>query len=118
VSLAGPTDLTATKRGDGLRRLAIDAFGRGGLERWSPALHADRIRATVLQVAAERDPLVPVEQARLLERALPGTRTIVLPGGPSEGTPFIHSAVDPAPLAASQGAWAAFIVQTLQERTR
>jgi acetyl esterase/lipase len=117
VSLAGPTDLAATERGDGLRRFAVAAFGRDGLERWSPAKHASQIRARVLQVAAERDPLVPVEQARLLERALPGTRTIVLPGGPTDGTPFIHSAVDPRPLAASQQAWAAFIVQTLKERT-
>lgn len=118
VSLAGPTDLSATKPGDGLRGFAVKAFGAGDLDRWSPALHASRIRAQVLQVAAQHDPLVPVEQAELLQRALPGTRTIVLPGGPRDGQPFIHSLVDPAPLAASQRAWATFLVQHLQERAR
>ncbi|WP_026911214.1 alpha/beta hydrolase family protein [Patulibacter minatonensis] len=121
VSLAGPTDLTVLDDSRALRtlkRFAVDAFGSDDLKRLSPALQADRIKAKVFQVVAATDPIVPPSQAELLEKALPGTRTVVLPGGPTAGQPFIHSTVDPAALQASQQAWSSFVITNLASSGR
>lgn len=115
VSLAGPTDLEATKEGGDLRplnRIAVKAFGREDLAANSPALRASRIKAKVFQVFAENDRLVPPSQAEILEKALPGTRTTILPGDAS-GVPFVHSTVPAAALQQAQGLWSAFIAQNL-----
>jgi acetyl esterase/lipase len=93
VDMAGPTNLTSLdpeedKKGFGY---AEDAFGRDAFEEFSPVLYADQIKARVLMILAENDPLIPIEQGYELEEALPGAELIVLPPGPG---PFIHSGVD------------------------
>jgi dienelactone hydrolase len=96
VSLAGPTDLPALDDepgGQDSYDLAVQAFGRDALKRLSPVEHAKAIKARLMLVAAQNDPLVPVAQARAMAKAKPGTQVIVLPAG-DEGGPFIHSKVD------------------------
>lgn len=98
ISLAGPTDLAALPVEPGAKlvtNFALDAFGANRLAEYSPALHADSIRARLLVVAAANDPLVPVEQAWLMTRAHPATRTIILPAGDLAGE-FVHGPVDAA----------------------
>jgi acetyl esterase/lipase len=94
VDLAGPTDLTSLARQPGGKpgyALSAKTFGVRRLPAYSPALHARSIRATVLAVYAQNDPIVPPAQGQELARALPGTRLIVLPPG---SVFFVHSTVD------------------------
>lgn len=95
VSEAGPTDLPALSRGpDGPAEsysLAVTAFGEENLAAWSPIRFADKINASVLQVAAANDPVVPADQARRLQPRLRSGTLRVLDPGTRE---FIHSTVD------------------------
>jgi acetyl esterase/lipase len=84
VGLVAPTDLTTLKeQGSGqVHDLAVTAFGESELADWSPVRVADRIRAKVLLIAAQTDPVVPIQQAREFERARPATQLFVIPAGP------------------------------------
>jgi dipeptidyl aminopeptidase/acylaminoacyl peptidase len=86
VTLSAPTDLTTLGKqdpqGDEAYQAAIAAFGRAQLAKFSPVRYADRIRAKVLMIEAEDDPIDPVGQGRELARALPGAQLLVLPPGP------------------------------------
>jgi acetyl esterase/lipase len=100
LDLAGPTDLPAFKMEPGgatLYRVILDRFGTGPLEQYSPALHGSSIKAKVLMIYAEDDPLVPVAQGRAMARADPAAKLIVLPPG---SAPFVHTGVG-APAQAS-----------------
>jgi dipeptidyl aminopeptidase/acylaminoacyl peptidase len=87
-TLSSPTDLTTVAQqdpsGDETYAAALRAFGQGGLARWSPLDYANKIKAKVLLVAAESDPVVPAEQSRELARALPGAQLLVVPPGPDQ----------------------------------
>lgn len=86
ITLAAPTDLTTLGKqdahGDEAYQAAIAAFGRDQLATFSPVRYADRIRAKVLMIEGETDPIDPVDQGRELARALPGAQLLVLPPGP------------------------------------
>lgn len=93
ISFAGPTDLPAfrTEPGGGPGyRIVVGAFGTGALTRLSPALHAGSIRAKLLLVYAQNDPLVPVAQGYAMAHADPSAKLIVLPPG---SAPFVHTGV-------------------------
>jgi acetyl esterase/lipase len=116
LSLAGPTDLTALADEPGgatAAQLALDAFGRDGLARFSPALLARRIRARLLLVAADDDPLVPLAQLRRMQRAAPSAQTIVLPGD-DHGAQFVHSRVRRAAAARAQAAEVRFLATVVK----
>jgi acetyl esterase/lipase len=93
IALAAPTDLTSLAEqdpeGDEAYVAAVSAFGRNRLARFSPIRYADRIRAKVLLMVAEDDPVAPAEQVRELARALPGSELLVLPPGPVP-VPWAH----------------------------
>ncbi len=93
VALSAPTNLTALAQqdpsGDEAYHLAVKAFGRGQLAKWSPIRYAGRIKSRVLLIAADSDPIVPVEQSREFAQALPGTQLLDLPSGPSPAE-FAH----------------------------
>ena len=86
IDLVGPVDLTTLadqdEEGDEGHQDAIEAFGKDKLAAYSPIRFADRIEADVLMILAEDDPVVPVEQAHQLERALPNAEVLILPKGP------------------------------------
>lgn len=91
LDLAGPTDLTSlAKQPRGLTayQAAVGAFGKAKLSAYSPALHAHSIRARVLLVYAQDDPIVPAAQGTEMASVLPGARLIMLAPGP---VPFEHS---------------------------
>jgi pimeloyl-ACP methyl ester carboxylesterase len=90
IDLAGPTDLPALKANPAAYRLATDAFGTAALAQFSPALHAGSIKARLMLVFAQDDPLVPVAQGHVMARADPNAQLIVLPPGPAA---FIHTGV-------------------------
>ena len=78
-SVGAPTDLTRLR---GLtKRVAVRAFGRGALAKWSPVRHAARIRGRVMIVQAAGDLIVAPAQARAMKAAKPGAELIVLPQG-------------------------------------
>jgi acetyl esterase/lipase len=93
ISLAGPTDLQRL-RDDGHSKiayeLAVRAFGRQNLNRYSPVRYAASIHAHLLLLYASNDPLVPASQGTEMIKADPRSRLIVLLPGP---TPFVHSRV-------------------------
>jgi acetyl esterase/lipase len=93
INLSGPVDLTTLAKqdedADEGYRAAVAAFGKDALKKYSPIRLADRIKARVLMIVAEDDPVNPVEQADELERALPSAEVLVLPKGP-EKLPFAH----------------------------
>ena len=93
VVIAGPADLTSlAEQGAALAdRDAVEAFGKDGLAAWSPIRDADRIKAKVLMVLAETDPVNPVEQGTELKRVLPSAQLEVLPAGPTLA-PLFHGA--------------------------
>jgi acetyl esterase/lipase len=86
VTLSAPTDLTTLaeqdRHGDEAAQAAVAAFGQGQLGMFSPVRYADRIKAKVLLIEAQTDPIDPPEQGRELARALPGAELLVLPPGP------------------------------------
>jgi dipeptidyl aminopeptidase/acylaminoacyl peptidase len=86
LALVAPTDLTSLvaqdPEGDEAYNAAVTAFGNNGLAKFSPVRYANRIKAKVLMVVAEDDPIVPADQGRELARALPGAQLVVLPTGP------------------------------------
>jgi dipeptidyl aminopeptidase/acylaminoacyl peptidase len=86
VGLSAPTDLTTIARqdpkGQEAYKAAVTAFGKDALVRFSPARHADSIRAKVLLIAADTDPIVPAAQSRELAQALPGAQLVDLSPGP------------------------------------
>jgi pimeloyl-ACP methyl ester carboxylesterase len=97
VDFAGPTDLSALAHepnGTAGYHHAVKTFGTRRLAAYSPALHASSIRARVLLMYAQNDPIVPVDQGTVMAQALPGAQLIELPPGP---TPFVHSAVAQGP---------------------
>lgn len=96
VSIAGPTNLAGLadqEGGEQTYKIASDAFGEENLEKLSPVLHADKIKAKIFVAGADNDPLMPVDQLKDIEKAVPGTKTVVLPAGES---PWVHSAVEPS----------------------
>lgn len=100
VDLAGPSDLPALRRdphGKAAYKVALQAFGTGPLAELSPALHAGSIKAKLLLVYAQNDPLVPVSQGHMMAQADPQAQLVVLPPGHSG---FIHTGVG-APVSAS-----------------
>lgn len=107
IDFAGPTDLVSLASQPGGKvayQLAVNAFGTSHLAAYSPALHAGSIKARVMLVFAQNDPIVPLGQGTEMKRALPGSQLIVLPAGT---VGFVHSAVAAGPydesLAAEQG---------------
>jgi dipeptidyl aminopeptidase/acylaminoacyl peptidase len=88
LTLVAPTDLTTLvaqdPEGDEAYNAAVRAFGNNGLAKFSPVRYADRIKAKVLMVVAEDDPVVPADQGRELAQALPSAQLIVLPPGPDQ----------------------------------
>jgi acetyl esterase/lipase len=93
MALSSPVDLTTLGQQDPENQesydAAVRAFGTGKLARFSPVRYADRIRAKVLLIQAEDDPLVPVEQADELKRALPDAEVLILPTGDTPAV-FAH----------------------------
>jgi pimeloyl-ACP methyl ester carboxylesterase len=111
VSLAGPTDLPALARqpgGQTAYQLAVAAFGRRGLGRFSPALHTGAIRAPLLLIYATNDPYVPLAQGRQMAAAAPGARLIVLRPGAAG---FVHSTVNRSELLAATRAESRFLAE-------
>jgi acetyl esterase/lipase len=92
VDMAGPTELAALKSQGSLAgyQIAVHAFGAKALDAYSPALHAASIKARLLLVYADDDPLVPVAQGQAMKRAFPAAQLITLPPGPA---PFVHTGV-------------------------
>jgi acetyl esterase/lipase len=86
LALVPPTDLTSLAEqdpeGDEAYRAAVTALGKDQLAKFSPIRYANRIKAQVLLVVAETDPIVPADQGRELAQALPGAQLLVLPPGP------------------------------------
>jgi acetyl esterase/lipase len=86
IALSAPTDLTTVAQqdpeNDEAYKAAVERLGRDELARFSPARVADRIKAKVLLIAADTDPVVPAAQSRELARALPGAELLDLPPGP------------------------------------
>jgi acetyl esterase/lipase len=93
VALAAPTDLTSLAEqdpeGDEAYQAAVKAFGKDQLAKFSPVRYADRIKAKVLLILSESDPVDPVDQGQELARVLPGLQLLVLPPGPIS-VPFAH----------------------------
>jgi dienelactone hydrolase len=95
IDFAGPTNLVSLAHqagGQTAYRLAVKAFGARQLATYSPALQAKAIRAKVMLVFAQTDPIVPVAQGPDMSHALPGAQLIVLPPGP---VGFVHTAGGP-----------------------
>lgn len=91
VDLAGPTDLPAFSTQPGGKtgyQIAVKAFGTGGLATQSPINYVRSIKAKVLMVYAQNDPIVPVEQGKELAKKLSGSKLIVLPPGTAA---FVHT---------------------------
>jgi dipeptidyl aminopeptidase/acylaminoacyl peptidase len=86
LALVAPTDLTSIAEqdpeGDEAYQAAVTTLGKDQLAKFSPVRYANRIRAKVLLVVAETDPIVPADQGRELAHALPGAQLLVLPPGP------------------------------------
>lgn len=93
IDLVGPTDFTTLREhgGDAAYEGAATAFGKANLPKFSPARYADQIKAKVLMILAETDPLVPEEQGRELAELLPGSELVILPEGPVTAV-WAHSA--------------------------
>jgi dipeptidyl aminopeptidase/acylaminoacyl peptidase len=93
VALAAPTDLTSLAEqdpeGDEAHQAAVAAFGKDQLAKFSPVRYADRIKAKVLLILAESDPVDPVDQGDELAQVLPGLQLLILPPGPVS-VPFAH----------------------------
>jgi acetyl esterase/lipase len=85
MALSAPVDLTTLAEqdpeGEESYEAAVKAFGTRKLATFSPVRYADRIRAKVLLIQAEDDPVVPVEQADELKRALPDAEVLILKTG-------------------------------------
>jgi dienelactone hydrolase len=93
IDLAGPTDLPGLRANPGgttAYQIAVHAFGSGSLVKFSPALHAGSIKAKLMLIYAQNDPLVPVAQGHAMARADPRAKLIVLPPGT---VPFVHTGV-------------------------
>ena len=100
VDFAGPTDLSALKRDPGGSKgyqLVTAAFARDQLGEFSPALQAHSIKAKLLLIYAQNDPLVPIAQGREMARADPRADLVVLPPGSAT---FVHTGVG-APISAT-----------------
>ncbi len=117
VSLLGPTDLTTLKDQGGKMAsdLAVTAFGQDGLADFSPVRFANQIRAHVLGIYAQTDPVVPIAQAHELVRARPQTELFVIPPG-STPVDWLHNArVTPEGAQEAVTRGLAFIRQQLRE---
>ncbi len=94
IDFAGPTDLPALRTEPhgqlSAYTIALTAFGAAPLAELSPALHPGTIKAKLMLLYAQTDPLVPVEQGRIMARAYPSAQLIVLPPG---SAPFVHTGV-------------------------
>lgn len=97
IAESAPTNLLTLD--PSVRDLVTAVFGRDErtLARWSPALHAARLRAPVLLVYAENDPLVAPDQAAAVLEQAPHARLLLLPAG-DRGLWHVHSPVDAAAL--------------------
>jgi pimeloyl-ACP methyl ester carboxylesterase len=93
VGLVTPTDLTTLQQqgADQVYDLAVAAFGEDELAKWSPVRYADQIKAKVLLIPAQTDPVVPIAQAREFVRARPATELSVIPPGPTP-VDWLHGA--------------------------
>jgi acetyl esterase/lipase len=93
IALSAPTDLSTVAQqdpsGDEAYRAAVDAFGKNRLATFSPIRYVDKIKARVLLIAADSDPVVPAGQSRELAQALPGAQLLILPSGPDPAE-FAH----------------------------
>jgi acetyl esterase/lipase len=94
IDMAGPTNLPALAHQHhgtiAPYPIAVSAFGAAALDQYSPALQASSIRAKLLLVYAEDDPLVPVAQGEEMARADPSAQLITLPPG---SAPFVHTGI-------------------------
>jgi dipeptidyl aminopeptidase/acylaminoacyl peptidase len=90
AAISAPTDLTKLSEQGGplAQQLADKAFGNR-LARFSPVNYAGKIKAKVLLVNAESDPVVPAEQGRDMKAALPRAQLMILPPGP-DPVEFAH----------------------------
>jgi dipeptidyl aminopeptidase/acylaminoacyl peptidase len=99
LALSAPTDLTSLAKqdpeGDEAYQAAVTAFGKDQLAKFSPVRYVDSIKAKVLLIAAEGDPIVPAGQGRELARALPGSELLVLPPGPVHAQWAHYAGVQP-----------------------
>ena len=99
ATLAAPTDLTTIAdqdpTGDEALAAATRAFGANRLAEFSPAKFANKIKAKILMVIAETDPLVPVAQGEELKQALPSAQLVVVPPG-DVPVPWAHYGGVPA----------------------
>jgi acetyl esterase/lipase len=118
VALAGPTDLPAFARQPGGQaglRLAVKAFGTDGLAKQSPINYVSSIKAKLLLVYAQNDPIVPVAQGQEFARKDRSAKLIVLPPGTANfvhtgtGAPVSESGVSATAKAAANQAEAAFL---------
>lgn len=94
LDLAGPTNLPSLAREPGgayAYALSLQAFGKNQLAVYSPSLHSGSIRAKVMLVYAQSDPIVPVAQGEQMARVLPAATLMVLPPGPAG---FVHGSGD------------------------
>jgi pimeloyl-ACP methyl ester carboxylesterase len=93
IGLSAPTDLTSLARqdpsGDEAYKAAVTAFGKNRLATFSPVRYAGKIKAKVLLIAADTDPIVPAGQSRELAQALPGAQLLDLPAG-TDRVEFAH----------------------------
>ena len=111
VDLAGPTDLTSIgAQGSTDAQLLQEVFSRPQLKQLSPVTSAGQIKAKVLMVYAENDPIVPIAQGDELARALPDAEFIKLPAGSST---WIHSAVSGTALQSATSRQVAFLRDSL-----
>jgi acetyl esterase/lipase len=96
VDLVGPADLTtlADQGGAEVQQLAVNAFGKDGLARWSPIAYTRRIKAKVLMVMAQTDPVVPAEQGPEFAKAFPSVKLVMIPPG-SVSVWWMHGATVP-----------------------
>jgi dipeptidyl aminopeptidase/acylaminoacyl peptidase len=111
VDLVGPTNLTSLDdQGSATGyQYAAQAFGENKLGKYSPVRYAKRIKARIMIVLAQNDPLIPVEQGAELKRRLPRVELIVLPEGP---TPWLHdSTVDAASIENANARQSAFLAR-------
>jgi acetyl esterase/lipase len=97
VGLVTPTDLTTLPEQGGTEAygLAVAAFGGDQLAKWSPVRYADKIKAKVLLMLAQTDPVVPLEQGREFVKADPRAQLYVIPAGPTP-VEWLHGATTTA----------------------
>lgn len=116
ISLAGPTDLRRLREDPHSHiayELAVRAFGRQNLNRYSPIHYTTSIHARLLLLYASNDPLVSTSQGTEMHKADPRARLIILPPG---HTPFVHSRVSTAAAQRAEAVEVAFLASAMASR--